>query len=107
MVDGSCILVIAAEGEAYHFGEFAGECVPDDRDNPDSSECDEGECNAVVAGDDAEVLGFVLNDSIHLGNVAGSFFDSNNVVVVDGEPEGSLGRHVNASASGNVVEYER
>ena len=86
---------------------LAREGVSDDRNDTHSAQRDEREGDAVIARNDVEVGWFVLDDVIHLRDVARSLLDGNHVLEVAGNAQGGFGRHVHTCTAGHVVEHDR
>ena len=97
-------VVVSGKRQADHAAELTRKGVANDGDDADGSQRDEREGNAIVARNDVEVLRLVLDDVVHLRDVARRLFDGNHVLEVACDAEGGLGRHVDAGTSGHVVE---
>lgn len=65
------------------------------------------ESNTIVTGDHVETGRLVLDDIIHLGDIAGSLFHGDHVIELTGDTKRSLGRHVHTRTPRYVIEYDR
>ena len=105
VVDVESLCVFSLQGQTHHTAELSGQCIADDADDPHGPQGDEREGYTVVSADDVEVRRFVLDDVIHLGDVAAGFLDGHHILAVASQTERCLSRHVHTRTPGNVVEY--
>ena len=82
VMDGQRIVVVADQCQTRHAAELTRKGISDNGDNAHGSQGNQREGNTVVARDYVEILRFVLDDIVHLCNVARCFLDSHDVLEV-------------------------
>ena len=107
MVNGERRTVLSSESKSYHAAELGWQSVANHADDAYCPKGDEGEGDAVVAADDVEVLRLVLDDVVHLRDVAACLLDGHDVLELAGQSERRLSRHVHTRSAGHVVEHDR
>ena len=98
---------IARLGVVHAAHEAFGENVGHHRDHPVAAAAHQGNGDAVVARQHEEALGTVVEDALHLFDVARSLLDADDVLEVAGDAQRGFGGHVDARAPGDVVEDHR
>ena len=86
-------------------GHLCGDCVGRDGDQACAAEREDGEGEAVVAGEDFKADGDLGDELCDLGEVAAGFLDADDVGE-SGQAGGGGGLEVDAGARRNVVEQD-
>ena len=107
MVDGQGVGIVALQGQAGHAAELCREGVAKHGNHTYGTEGDEREGNAIVARNDVEAFRLVLDDVVHLTDVARRFLDGHDVLEVAGQAKGGFGGHVHTGTSRYIVEHDR
>src|SRR3990172_7825287 len=102
-----CRTIIALQSQANHIGKFLWELIRGHGNHAGTSYGKEGEGQCVVAGKDEKIRGSMLNDFHALFHTSGSFFNSNDILTCDCQPQGGFGENVAGSTAGNVVDDYR
>ena len=107
MVYGQRIAVVARKCQTGHATEFPRKSVSDNRNDSHGTQCNQRERDTVVARNHVEVLRLVLDDIVHLRDIARSLLDGHDVLEVACQPQSRFGRHVHARTSRYVIEHHR
>ena len=107
VVNGERRTVLSSESKSNHAAELGWQSVANHADDTYCPKGDEREGDAIVATNHVEVLRLVLNDVVHLRDVAACLLDGYDVLELAGQSERRLSRHVNACSAGHVVEHDR
>ena len=105
MVDSQCICIISSQCQSYHAAKFAWKCISDDRYDTNSSQGNQREGNTIISRNNVKIGRFIFDDIIHLGDVTGSFLDSNNIFEVTGNAQRGFCFHIYTGTTGNIIEY--
>ena len=107
MVNGQRRTVLSSESKSYHAAELGWQGVANHADDTYSPKGDEWEGDAIVATNHVEVLRLVLDDVVHLCDVAACLLDSYDVLELASQSERCLSRHVHARSARHIVEHDR
>ena len=99
-------VVLAVKLQSDHTRELLGQGVANDRDDAGCSAGHHREGEGVVAADDVEVVGFVLDNLVYLFEASRSLFDTHDVGAVFGQSDCGGGLHVHACSSGYVIKHD-
>ena len=98
-------IVLATHLQTDHAGELLGKSVAYDGDDTNGSTADHREGQSVVARDDIEVVGLVLDNLVNLLEVTTGFLDGDDVLTVASQTNGGGSLHVDTCTTRDVIEY--
>ena len=107
MVYFACMVKVAFESEPHHAAEFTREGISYNRYHPHRPKRDQRECYTIVTRNHHEVIGLVLDNLVHLRNIARSLLHAYDVFKFTCKPQASFGCHVHTGAPGHVIQYHR
>ena len=87
VVNGQRRTVLSSESKSNHAAELGWQSVANHADDTYCPKCDEREGDTIVAADHVEVLRLVLDDIVHLRDVAACLLDGHDVLELAGQSE--------------------
>ena len=70
IVDGKSLVILTFKAEAHHASILSGEGIADHRDDTLSAECNQRIGESVIARDDLEIIGLMVDDLFDLLEIA-------------------------------------
>ena len=107
MVDFQRCGILVVEFQTDHARESFWQGVADDRDDTYGTAGNHRERQCVVAGDNLEMAGFVLDNLVDLFQRSRCLLDGNDILEVVGDANGGLGFHVYARPPRHIIHHHR
>ena len=99
--------IITFQSQTVHLAELGWKCITQYRNHTHCPQSNQWESNTVITRNDIETFRLVLDDFVHLSDIARCFLNSDNVFKITGQTESGFSSHVNTSTSRYIVKHNR
>ena len=107
MVNSQRIVIVSLQCEACHTTEFTWERIADNRNHTYCSQCNQRESNTVIPRNHIKVFRLVLDDIVHLGDIARSLLDSYDILEIASQTESGFSSHVHTCTTWHIIKHDR